>query len=126
MERALPHLDGVFWSRAQGKHLPGILDGLVRFPSFGGSERTLKLSNRLRNRRAIPWLHYVPVQVDLSDLHNILAFFRGDLDGRGAHSEAAEQIARAGRDWALHHYRYADLQAYQFRGSRLRELALRV
>lgn len=30
---------------------------------------------------AIPWLHYVPVSVDYSDLWNILSFFRGGLYG---------------------------------------------
>ncbi|KAG5733417.1 hypothetical protein E4T56_gene4120, partial [Termitomyces sp. T112] len=34
--------------------------------------------------RIAPWIHYIPVQVDLSDLADSLTFFRGDPNGEGA------------------------------------------
>ncbi|KZS96030.1 hypothetical protein SISNIDRAFT_451692 [Sistotremastrum niveocremeum HHB9708] len=44
--------------------------------------------------RAIPWIHYVPVQPNLVDLPTLLAFF-------SANDKLAEEIASAGREWAL-------------------------
>jgi hypothetical protein len=63
------------------------------------------------------WKHYVPVQVDLSDLADSLVFFRGDLKGDGAHEELAAEIALAGRDWAKTFWRDEDMTAYMFRSA---------
>jgi hypothetical protein len=65
--------------------------------------------------RIAPWVHYVPVQIDLSDLHDILLFFRGGLDGKGAHEEMARKMASAGREWSKKFWRREDLTAYMFR-----------
>ncbi|BGP43474.1 hypothetical protein JCM10449v2_007509 [Rhodotorula kratochvilovae] len=67
--------------------------------------------------RIQPWLHYVPVRVDYSDLYNILAFFDGGLDAQrsGNHDALAEEIAMAGREWAERFWRTEDMQAYLFR-----------
>ncbi|KAL4256465.1 Protein O-Glucosyltransferase/Glycosyltransferase 90 [Pleurotus pulmonarius] len=65
--------------------------------------------------RIQPWLHYVPVQVDLSDLHDSLLFFRGDPSGAGAHEDMARTIAAAGREWSKTYWRREDLIAYFFR-----------
>ncbi|KAH6908162.1 glycosyl transferase family 90-domain-containing protein [Coprinopsis sp. MPI-PUGE-AT-0042] len=65
--------------------------------------------------RVEPWLHYIPVQVDYSDLLDIIYFFRGDPSGLNAHPKLAEKIALAGREWSLTHWRKADLTAYMFR-----------
>ncbi|KAG5645977.1 hypothetical protein DXG03_004769 [Asterophora parasitica] len=65
--------------------------------------------------RIKPWVHYIPIQVDLSDLYDSLLFFRGDLHGENAHDELAHKIASAGRDWSLHYWRQEDLTAYMFR-----------
>lgn len=54
-------------------------------------------------------------QVDLSDLYDILAFFRGDLSGAGARDDLAERIATAGQTWSHEFYRREDMTAYQFR-----------
>jgi Glycosyl transferase family 90 len=61
------------------------------------------------------WKHYVPVQLDLSDLYDSMMFFRGDLNGEHAHEELAAQIALAGRDWAKAFWRDEDMTAYMFR-----------
>ncbi|KAF8918437.1 glycosyl transferase family 90-domain-containing protein [Mucidula mucida] len=58
--------------------------------------------------RVQPWVHYVPVQVDLSDLHDALVFFRGGLDGVGRHDDLARKIALEGNAWK-------DMIAYLFR-----------
>ncbi|KAJ7601127.1 glycosyl transferase family 90-domain-containing protein [Mycena floridula] len=65
--------------------------------------------------RIAPWLHYVPVQVDLSDLHDVLVFFRGDAEGHGAHENLARKIALEGRAWSRSFWRREDMVAYFFR-----------
>jgi len=65
--------------------------------------------------RVAEWVHYAPVSVDLSDLYDSLTFFRGDLNGAGAHDDLAAKIAIAGRDWSKTFWREEDLTAYMFR-----------
>ncbi|KAG2340814.1 hypothetical protein BDR05DRAFT_889164 [Suillus weaverae] len=65
--------------------------------------------------RIAPWVHYVPVQVDLSDLYDTFTFFRGGLEGEGAHEDLAKKIAAAGREWSQIYWRREDLTAYTFR-----------
>ncbi|OJA20997.1 hypothetical protein AZE42_09122 [Rhizopogon vesiculosus] len=65
--------------------------------------------------RIAPWVHYVPVQLDLSDLHDTLIFFRGGVSGEGAHEDMAQKIATAGREWSKKFWRREDLTAYMFR-----------
>ncbi|TXT03887.1 hypothetical protein VHUM_04310 [Vanrija humicola] len=65
--------------------------------------------------RIQPWVHYVPVKADFTDLYDSLAFFSGDLEGRGAEDELAKKIALAGREWSLTHFRMEDMTAYVFR-----------
>ena len=65
--------------------------------------------------RIQPWVHYVPVQVDYSDLYDVLVFFSGDLSGEGAHEDMAKKIGAAGRDWVYRHWRPEDVTAYMFR-----------
>ncbi|KAF9038445.1 glycosyl transferase family 90-domain-containing protein [Panaeolus papilionaceus] len=65
--------------------------------------------------RIAPWVHYVPVQLDLSDLYDALFFFRGDGNGYGAHDDLARKIAVAGREWSKTFWRQEDLVAYFFR-----------
>jgi hypothetical protein len=65
--------------------------------------------------RIAPWVHYVPVQVDLSDVYDTLIFFRGGLCGEGAHPDLAAKIARAGREWSKAFWRKEDMTAYLFR-----------
>ncbi|GAA5996568.1 uncharacterized protein JCM10292_003058 [Rhodotorula paludigena] len=65
--------------------------------------------------RIQPWLHYVPVKVDYSDLYDIMTFFRGTPDGKGAHDELGKKIGLAGKHWARDHWRKQDMAAYMFR-----------
>lgn len=65
--------------------------------------------------RVQPWVHYVPVQVDYSDLYDSFVFFAGDEDGKGAHEVMAKKIASAGKEWALNYWRPEDITAYMFR-----------
>ncbi|KIY64389.1 glycosyltransferase family 90 protein [Cylindrobasidium torrendii FP15055 ss-10] len=65
--------------------------------------------------RVQPWVHYVPVKNDYSDLLDSLVFFRGGLDGRGRHDEEARKIADAGKKWAADFWRPEDMTAYNFR-----------
>ncbi|SCV72268.1 BQ2448_4962 [Microbotryum intermedium] len=93
--------------------------------SWSGRFRRLMLSNAAVVKStifpefwtdwAIPWLHFIPMQVDYSDMWDILAFFRGGINGEGAHDDLGKQIAMAGKEWVKTCYRWADLEAYQFR-----------
>ena len=65
--------------------------------------------------RVAPWVHYIPIQVDLSDLLDALLFFRGDANGEGAHEYLARKIALAGRQWSKQFWREEDLVSYFFR-----------
>ncbi|KAJ3774584.1 glycosyl transferase family 90-domain-containing protein [Lentinula raphanica] len=65
--------------------------------------------------RIQPWVHYVPVQIDLSDLWDTFTFFRGDLNGDHGHDELAKKIGEAGSVWSQTFWRQEDLIAYNFR-----------
>ncbi|KAG1724296.1 glycosyl transferase family 90-domain-containing protein [Suillus paluster] len=65
--------------------------------------------------RLSPWVHYIPIQIDYSDLYDALLFFRGDPSGRGAHEELGAKIARRGREWSRTFWRKEDMIAYLFR-----------
>lgn len=88
----------------------------------------VKINNRYTDRIE-PWVHYIPIQVDLSDVIDALLFFRGGLLGPGDaddsdtysemsfghHEDLARKIAKAGREWSLKYWRREDLTAYMFR-----------
>lgn len=65
--------------------------------------------------RIQPWVHYVPVKVDYSDLYDAFAFFAGDVDGRGGEDELARGVATAARQWSSTFFRDVDMTAYVFR-----------
>jgi len=67
--------------------------------------------------RIQPWLHYVPVRVDYSDLYDILAYFDGSVDEArtGSHDAEARVIAESGKAWAQAFWREQDMVAYTFR-----------
>ncbi|KAF8340940.1 hypothetical protein F5887DRAFT_978521 [Amanita rubescens] len=72
--------------------------------------------------RIQPWVHYVPIQVDYSDLYDALVFFRGGFDtGRvkedspDGEDELAKEIASAGREWSRTFWRKEDMTAYFWR-----------
>jgi hypothetical protein len=66
--------------------------------------------------RIAPWVHYIPVQVDLSDLYDALIFFRGDvLSGENAHEDIARRTALQGREWSKKYWRQEDIVAYFYR-----------
>lgn len=55
-----------------------------------------------------PWVHYVPIKIDYTDLYDVLAFFSGDMHGRNGHDALAKQIALQGKDFAARFWRYED------------------
>ncbi|WRT69345.1 uncharacterized protein IL334_006329 [Kwoniella shivajii] len=65
--------------------------------------------------RIQPWIHYVPIKMDFSDLYDAVAFFRPSSTNPAAEDALAEKIASAGRQWALTHWRREDMTAYMFR-----------
>ena len=60
-------------------------------------------------------MHYVPIQVDHSDLYDAYIFFRGGLYGEGNHDDLAKKIAYKGREWSRTFWRKEDMTAYFFR-----------
>lgn len=46
---------------------------------------------------------------------DIMAFFRGGVDGEGAHDDLGKEIALAGKEWVRNCYRWEDLEVYQYR-----------
>ncbi|WVW82295.1 hypothetical protein I302_104301 [Kwoniella bestiolae CBS 10118] len=58
--------------------------------------------------RIQPWVHYIPIKADLTDLYDVLSFFRG-------HDELAKEIAVEGKRWSKAYWRKEDMIAYQFR-----------
>lgn len=74
------------------------------------------LSSRdLSSNRIAPWVRYVHIQVDLSDMLDTLLFFRGDGNGDNAHEDMARKIAMAGQKWSKEFWRREDLVVYLFR-----------
>ncbi|KAG9016692.1 F-actin-capping protein subunit alpha [Tulasnella sp. 427] len=64
----------------------------------------------------IPWYHYVPIQMDYSDLYNTMAFFAGPPDGSSpGHDKLGEQISQNGLRFVKENWRWEDIQAYMFR-----------
>lgn len=70
----------------------------------------------------MPWVHYVPVKTDLTDLYDIMTFFRGDVSGNLGHDDLAKEIASAGKAWSRAFWRKEDMTAYMFR--RVKPLSL--
>jgi len=63
----------------------------------------------------MPWVHYVPIKTDLTDLYDIMTFFRGDVSGNPGHDDMAKDIASAGKVWSQTFWRKEDMTAYMFR-----------
>lgn len=59
--------------------------------------------------RIQPWVHYIPVKADLTDLYDVMSFFH---DG---HDDLAKKIASAGKQWSTTFYRRDDMISYEFR-----------
>ena len=53
-----------------------------------------------------PWVHYVPIKMDMSDLDEKLQWLIN-------HDKEAEMIGKRGRDFALRHLRYQDTECYK-------------
>jgi len=76
-----------------------------------------ELAVEARSGRYSLWLtgnigvHYVPVKADLTDLYDVLTFFRG------GHDDLARNIAVAGKDWSKTFWRKEDMVSYQFRSA---------
>ncbi|KAG5353292.1 hypothetical protein C0989_008510 [Termitomyces sp. Mn162] len=117
------------WKKAQDVEAAGNYKYVLDIDGNGWSGRFKRLitSNSLIFKATIfpewftdriaPWVHYIPVHADLSDLPDSLTFFRGDPNGDGAHDALAKKIAMAGREWSLKFWRKEDLTAYMFRDS---------
>ncbi|WVQ85782.1 hypothetical protein IAT38_007949 [Cryptococcus sp. DSM 104549] len=65
--------------------------------------------------RIQPWVHYVPIRMDYSDLYDALAFFQGDISHTGGEPLLARTIAAEGKRWSDTHWRKEDMTAYVFR-----------
>jgi hypothetical protein len=113
----------------QSKLLPDIDDN-----SFSGRYRSFLLSNSVpikatlyrewHDSRLVAWKHFVPMNNRFTDFYTIMGYLVGcDEDVCGArggassssfpgHDEEAEEIARAGSEWAHKVLRKVDMQIY--------------
>jgi len=66
-------------------------------------------------QRIMPWVHYIPVKVDYTDLYDILGFFIGGPEDESGHDALGKRIARQGQQWTKENWREVDMQAYLFR-----------
>jgi len=71
------------------------------------------------DERIHPWVHFVPLDVSLSDLWGLVKYLgRQQVPGRIKGSpkiSLGEYVASEGRDWALKVLRKEDMQVYMFR-----------
>jgi len=66
--------------------------------------------------RIEPWLHYVPLKYDYTDLYDVMTFFVGDIHkGSFAHDKMASAIGSQARRWSTTYWRKEDMTAYIFR-----------
>jgi hypothetical protein len=54
-------------------------------------------------------VHYIPIKADLTDLYDVMTFFKG------GHDSMAKDIAIEGTNWSKTFWRKEDMVAYQFR-----------
>ena len=92
---------------------------MVRFPHYFPLTNGFSLIRHFVlirfSDRVEPWVHYVPVQLDYSDLYSTMMFFAGDFSGRLGHDDLAKRIASAGKAWTEKYWRQEDMTAYMFR-----------
>jgi len=120
--------DELRWTEVMGAREKGQYKYVLDVDNVGPSQdfRALMSTNALVFRSTLfaaewyadriqPWLHYVPVQLDYSDLYDALLFFGGDVSGEGAHDRLAREMGTAGREWVRRYWRGEDATAYMFR-----------
>lgn len=88
--------------------------------AFSGRYYTLLRSNSLvfkqtalrewHDERLVPWVHYVPVSMEMDELPELMRYFSTE-EG----SKKAKEIAYAGRDWVPRALRKEDFRIYMFR-----------
>ncbi|KAG1844512.1 hypothetical protein DFJ58DRAFT_802581 [Suillus subalutaceus] len=97
------------WRRRMGVKEAGKVDGngwSSRFKRLMTSNSVVFKSTiypEWFTHRLAPWVHYIPIQIDYSDLYDALLFFRGDPSGTRA------------REWSLEFWRKEDMVAYLYR-----------
>ncbi|KAG6820335.1 hypothetical protein H0H93_001995 [Arthromyces matolae] len=115
------------WRKRQGSKETGQFKYIIDVDGNAWSSRFKRLitSNALIFKATVypewfldriePWVHYVPIQADYSDIYDALVFFRGGLYGENAHEDLARSIAQEGRTWSRSFWRKEDLTAYVYR-----------
>src|SRR5688572_27787141 len=61
------------------------------------------------DQRIFPWLHYIPMGLDLTDLRELMEFFLGDGEA------LLEKVAEEGRTVAESVLRREDMRIYMYR-----------
>ena len=111
-------IDGNGWS-ARFKRLMSTNSAVLKstiFPEWCAGKPPLRLTRRYTDRIQ-PWVHYIPIKADLTDLYDVLTFFRAGHDSMG------EEIATEGKKWSKAFWRREDMVAYQFRWGSLPSFA---
>jgi hypothetical protein len=104
-------------SQLANRFLPDV-DGAALSPRFRSLLRSTSLPlkstifTEWHDDRLVPWMHFVPLDSTLQDLHAVLEFF---ADGAGAGDAAARFIAERGAEWADKVLRREDMKLYVWR-----------
>ncbi|CAH0044408.1 unnamed protein product, partial [Clonostachys solani] len=61
--------------------------------------------------RLVPWVHYVPVSQDMTELPELITYLTSTKSGQ----EQARRIAEQGRDWFSRAFREVDMTIYVYR-----------
>ncbi|KAF3902281.1 hypothetical protein ABW20_dc0109950 [Dactylellina cionopaga] len=88
---------------------------------YSGQYYRLLISNSLvfkqtmfeqwHDERLVPWVHYVPISMEMKELESVIDYFTNDLKGR----IYGERIAMYGKKWARTALRVNDMTAYTYR-----------
>jgi hypothetical protein len=91
-----------------GNGISGRLYGLLRSTS---AVMRQSIFREWHDERLVPWLHYIPLSMDMSELAEITRFLLEDDAGMNI----MKLIADAGREWSKKVLRKEDMQIYMFR-----------
>ncbi|CAE6415310.1 unnamed protein product [Rhizoctonia solani] len=112
-DRTCQNMDeSLIWGKETGWEAGLSNKFLLDIDGNGWSSRFQRL---LTSGALIPYYHYVPIQVDYSDLYDTLAFFSGTPDGLPGYDHLAEKIGAQGHTFTAEQWRPEDMQVYIYR-----------
>ena len=79
------------------------------------SQRSVVLKQTLfqewHDDRLVPWIHYVPISLEMTELPEIMTYLVGNPEG----ARYSEEIANTGYEWSRQVVRKIDMSIYMYR-----------